>query len=115
VRPAPGWRVQVEAHTVARWSIEAQVLEVRAISDVHARVEAAREVHRRAGVTPWKPLLRTTYRHTRVLERLDDGRGGRRRGITAIPSPEGAHAPPANRVPADLLDPLDSQPPEVRT
>lgn len=66
-RPAPAWRVEVEAHEVARWSIEAQTLEVRAINDVQARIAATHEVQRSAGVAPWKPWLRFTYLRTRVV------------------------------------------------
>lgn len=66
-RPAPGWRVAVEAHDVARWRIEAQTVQVRAINETQARITAVREVHRGAGVPPWKPFARCTYLRTRVV------------------------------------------------
>jgi hypothetical protein len=63
-RPLPLWRVVVAGHTVARWTIGDEVLEVRAINEVGARVEATRAVHRAAGVAPWRPWLRFTYLRT---------------------------------------------------
>jgi hypothetical protein len=71
-RPAPAWKVAIEAHDVARWSIEEQVVEARAISDVQARIAACRQVHVAAGVPPWRPWLRTTYVRSRVLGRVED-------------------------------------------
>jgi hypothetical protein len=65
-RPAPAWRVQVEAHEVDRWSIAEQVVKVRAINATQARIEAARQVARAAGMPPWRPLLRRVYVRTRV-------------------------------------------------
>jgi hypothetical protein len=103
VRSAPAWRVEVEPHGVARWSIEAAVVEVRAASEVQARIAATREVHRRTGVPGWRPWLRQTYVRTRVLERLNDGAkresnsrraGAIRSGISSIETPG---APPAAR------------------
>lgn len=67
-RPAPAWKVAIEAHDVARWSIEEQVLEVRAVNEIEARVAACRQVHVAAGVAPWKPLLRITYLRCSVLD-----------------------------------------------
>jgi hypothetical protein len=60
------WRVEIEAHKLAeRWSIEAQVFEpIYAINEIQARIQASRELHRRAGVPPWRPLLRRTYVRT---------------------------------------------------
>lgn len=74
-RPAPGWRVAIEEHDLhGRWTIPQQVVEVRAVDDVHARIAACRQVHVAAGCPPWKPLLRRTYLRSRVLERVEDGR-----------------------------------------
>jgi len=78
-RPAPGWRVEVAPHTVARWSIEAAVIEVRAYSARDARAEAVREAHRRAGVPGWKPWMRATYLRTRVLGAVQESPAPRRR------------------------------------
>jgi hypothetical protein len=58
------WLVTVEAHEVARWSVEEARLEVYAINDTDARIQATREVHRQAGVPPWKPWMRRTYLRT---------------------------------------------------
>lgn len=82
--PAPGWRVQVDEHDVGRWRVEKQVVEVRAIDPVQARVAAAREAHRVAAIPPWRPLLRFTYLRTRVVGSIvdpvgrDTATGGRR-------------------------------------
>ena len=72
--PAPGWRVRIEAHDLGRWSIPEQIVEVRAVNDVQARIAAAREAHRAGGLPPWRPLLRSTYLRARVLGQVDDGR-----------------------------------------
>jgi hypothetical protein len=59
--------VVVAAHTVGgRWEIPEQVLKVHAISDVEARIQAARQVHIVAGVAPWRPWLRQTYARCRA-------------------------------------------------
>jgi hypothetical protein len=55
------WRVEVAEHQVSRWRIPHQVLELYAINQTQARVQGAREVHRRAGVAALRPLLRITY------------------------------------------------------
>jgi hypothetical protein len=94
MRPAPGWRVEVEAHEVARWSIEEQVIEVRAVNETQARIAAARQVARAAGLPPWKPYVRRVYLRCRVLKRLTDlakQQGGptksRSRSADRAPSP----------------------------
>jgi len=77
-RPAPAWRVAIEAHDLhGRWTIAEQVVEVRAVDDVHARIAASRQVHVAAGCPPWRPLLRRTYLRSRVVERV------RERGLEA--------------------------------
>jgi hypothetical protein len=80
--PAQGWRVAIEAHRVGRWTIEKQVLVVRAVDQTQARLSACRQAHRRAGVAPWRPWLRASYLRSKVLGHVADGRtrvGGRRR------------------------------------
>jgi hypothetical protein len=57
----------VAEHEVGRWHVEAQTLEVRAVNETQARIEAARQVAREAGMPPWKPLLRRIYVRTRVV------------------------------------------------
>jgi hypothetical protein len=70
-RPAPGWTVEVDEHDVARWHVEAQTLEVRSISETQARIAAARELHRRLEIPPWRPWLRRTYTRCRVVEPIE--------------------------------------------
>lgn len=99
MRPAPGWRVEVQAHEVGRWSIEGEVLEVRALDETGARIAAAREVARREGLPQWRPLLRRLYLRCRVVERLngpaDDESGGSVRvRITAKSIDRAAPSPP---------------------
>jgi hypothetical protein len=77
-RPAPGWRVHVQAVEVDRWSIREQTLEVRALDPIGARIAATREAGLAAGLPPWKPALRRLYVRTEVLGRIDDD-GDRRR------------------------------------
>lgn len=70
--PAPAWKVEIEAHRVARWRIPKQTLTVRAIDPTQARIAACRQAHRRAGVAPWKGWLRMTYVRSQVLGRVAD-------------------------------------------
>lgn len=58
------WRVDILEHQVARWRIPAQSIEVHAVDEVQARIEATRRAHVAAGCPPWKPLLRMTYLRT---------------------------------------------------
>lgn len=66
--PPPAWRVAVSAHRIEpRWEIPGATLTVRAHSQASAVLEAARELHRRGGLPPWRPLLRVTVRHATVI------------------------------------------------
>jgi hypothetical protein len=65
----------VRAHEVPpRWSIPEQTFEVRAACEQQARIEAAREAHRRGGLPPWKPCLRVTWRHVTVERASSESR-----------------------------------------
>jgi hypothetical protein len=60
------WRVVVDAHTVARYEVEALDIKLGGPDASYARLSAIREAHRRAGMPPWKPYVRESWQHSRA-------------------------------------------------
>jgi hypothetical protein len=63
--PPPSWTVAIENHVVAgRWLIAEQTIVLPAVDAAHARWDAIGIAQRAAGVSPWKPWRRESWKHT---------------------------------------------------
>ena len=62
----PAYRVAIKEHVVDRWTVPAATFKLCAPDETAARLMATRAAHRRAGVSPMKPLLRESWPHTKA-------------------------------------------------
>jgi hypothetical protein len=66
-RPPPQtFRVQLNAHQVARWTIPARTVTTPAADAEHAREIVVRMAHRAAGCPAWGPLVRESLGYART-------------------------------------------------
>jgi hypothetical protein len=62
--PPATWIVTIERHAVSRWFIGRQVVKLPAPDSEDACLTAIRWAHGKAGVPPWRPLIRESLKHT---------------------------------------------------
>jgi hypothetical protein len=66
--PVPMYRVDIEAHQVARWEIPASSVNTPAASVEQARTIAVGIAHHAANVPPWKPCVRVSLAYATARE-----------------------------------------------
>ncbi len=64
--PLTCWRVQIQRHACARWIVPRSVCTLPAPDERAARLFALRAAHVQLDMPAWRPLIRTSWRHTQA-------------------------------------------------